>query len=141
MLIRVLEFSGADVLQIVHWITRGCVCVCLAKSDFEVTCSAVLAVVIVVLETVLICISDLTLLSYVISFHFDTFYQTLMEMTQANKLSLNFPSLCPLVSSFINWTANVVLIFSFLQLNLGNDPDCLLFMAQSCFSLTFPSAA
>lgn len=40
------------------------------------------------------------------------------EMTQANKLSLNFPSLCPLVSSFINWTANVVLIFSFLQLNL-----------------------
>lgn len=39
-------------------------------------------------------------------------------MTQANKLSLNFPSLCPLVSSFINWTANVVLIFSFLQLNL-----------------------
>lgn len=40
------------------------------------------------------------------------------EMTQANKLSLNFPSLRPLVSSFINWTANVVLIFSFLQLNL-----------------------
>lgn len=40
------------------------------------------------------------------------------EMTQANKLSLNFPSLCPLVSSFINWTANVVLIFPFLQLNL-----------------------
>lgn len=55
-----------------------CVCVCLAKSDFGyVQCC--LAVVIVVLETVLIGISDLTLLSYVISFHFDTFYQTLMK--------------------------------------------------------------
>jgi len=72
-----LSFQGLMYLQIVHWITRG-VCVCLAKSDFGyVQCC--LAAVIVVLETVLIGISDLTLLSYVISFHFDTFYQTLMK--------------------------------------------------------------
>lgn len=57
-------------------------------------------------------------------------------MTQANKLSLNFPSLRPLVLSFINWTANVVLIFSHLLLNL-KWPGCLLFMALSYFSLTF----
>lgn len=57
------------------------------------------------------------LLSYVI-IPFWHLLSNFNEMTQANKLSLNFPSLCPLVLSFINWTANVVLISSFLQLNL-----------------------
>lgn len=61
-------------------------------------------------------------------------------MTQANKLSLNFPSLCPLVSSFINWTANVVLILSFLQLNL-EWPSLLVVYGPELLSLTFPSAA
>lgn len=62
-------------------------------------------------------ICDLLLLSYVI-IPFWHLLSNFNEMTQANKLSLNFPSLCPMVLSFINWTANVVLISSFLQLNL-----------------------
>ena len=71
------SFQGLLYLQIVHWIP-GWEGVCLAESDFgSVPCC--LAAIIVVLETVLIGISDLTLLSYVISFHFDTFYQTLMK--------------------------------------------------------------
>ena len=93
------------------------------------------------LETIFLSVSvwpDPSELCYIIPFWH--LLSNFNEMTQANKLSLNFPSLCPLVSSFINWTANVVLILSFLQLNL-EWPSLLVVYGPEWLSLTFPSAA
>lgn len=93
------------------------------------------------LETIFLSVSlwpDPSELCYIIPFWH--LLSNFNEMTQANKLSLNFPSLCPLVSSFINWTANVVLILSFLQLNL-EWPSLLVVYGPELLSLTFPSAA
>lgn len=94
-----------------------CLCVCVVFPSLTLAvCSAIWHWLCVVLCSYRYLWPDPSVLCYIIPFWH--LLSNFNEMTQANKLSLNFPSLCPLVSSFINWTANVVLIFSFLQLNL-----------------------
>lgn len=78
------EFSGADlfIYCALDYRVYVCVCVCmccLPRFDFGYVQSYLALVMCSAGDCVLISSSDLTLLSYVISFHFDTFYQTLMK--------------------------------------------------------------
>lgn len=76
------DFSGADLFTDCALDYRVCVCArvcCLPKFDFGYVLCRLALVMCRAGDYVPISISDLTLLSYVISFHFDTFYQTLMK--------------------------------------------------------------